>query len=252
MDKDLNSLKGRISDWIREKVEEAGAKGAVIGLSGGIDSSVVAVLAKKSLGDNVLGVIMPCHSKKEDEEHAKALAEKTGIKTEYVDLGPVFDSLRESLPEAEGLVVANIKPRLRMTTLYYFANSRNYLVLGTGNKSELKLGYFTRYGDGGVDLLPIGDLYKTQVTELAKHLNIAREIIEKPPSAGLWPHQRDEDEIGVKYHEIDTILHYLLELKMEPKDIVNKGSLSLEKVKRVLNLMGKNEFKLKTPEVCEL
>lgn len=242
----------RISGWIKNKVDEADAKGVVLGLSGGLDSSVTAVLCKKALGENVLGLIVPCHSDPQDLRHAKLVADKFKIKTQTIDLTETYDTIVKNLPSGNKTSLANIKPRLRMLTLYYFANLRKYLVVGTGNKSELKVGYFTRYGDGGVDLLPIGDLYKTQIIKLACKLGIPKEIIEKSPSAGLWLHQRDEDELGVKYHELDTILHYLLELGTEPKDVVNKSGLSYKKVKRVLSLMRKNRFKLKMPEVCRL
>jgi len=196
-----------ISKWIKEKVKEAGAEGIVLGLSGGVDSSLTAALAKKALGDKVLGLLMPCHSDPTDLEHARLLATKFGIETEYVDLGPVFDRLMASLPRGNDLAAANLKPRLRMATLYYFANSRNYLVAGTGNKSELTVGYFTKYGDGGADLLPLGDLLKSQVRELARELGVPEEIIAKPPSAGLWAGQTDEGEMGITYDELDrTIL----------------------------------------------
>ncbi len=233
-------------------VRSAGAEGAVLGLSGGLDSSVAAVLCKRALGEGVLGLIVPCHSGPEDLEHALLLSRKFRIRTETIDLTEAYDTILKSLPRGGRIPLANIKPRLRMLTLYYFANLMKYLVVGTGNKSELKVGYFTRYGDGGVDLLPIGDLYKTQIIKLAWKLGIPKEIIEKSPSAGLWLHQRDEDELGVKYHELDTILHYLLELGTEPKDVANKSGLSFKKVKRVLSLMRKNRFKLKMPEVCRL
>jgi hypothetical protein len=131
-----------ISRWIRERVEEAGAEGVVVGMSGGVDSSVVAVLAKRGLGNKVLGLIMPCHSDPTSAKHAQLVATKFGIETEYVDLTPVFDRLVEALPPGDRVAVGNLKPRLRMATLYYFANSRNYLVVGTGNKSEIQVGYF--------------------------------------------------------------------------------------------------------------
>lgn len=243
MDKDLNSLKGQISDWIREKVEEAGAKGAVIGLSGGLDSSVVAVIAKEALGDKVLGVIMPCHSNAEDEEHARMITDKFGIKTEHVDLGPVFDRLRECLPPAEGLTVANMKPRLRMTTLYYFANLHNYLVLGTDNKDELMVGYFSKYGDGGVDLLPIASLYKNEVKELGRLLDIPEVIIDKAPSAGLWSGQIDEEEMGITYDELDKIIMAIE--KNETNDIDS------EKLHKVQKMIKNSEHKRRLPEIFE-
>ena len=200
------TLSEQISGWIAERVREAKAEGIVLGLSGGVDSALTAVLAKKTLEDKVLGLLMPCHSDPADLEHAKLVADKFGIETEYVDLGPVFDSLMASLPRGSELAVANLKPRLRMATLYYFANSRNYLVAGTGNKSELTVGYFTKYGDGGVDLLPLGDLLKSQVRELARELGVPEEIIAKPPSAGLWAGQTDEGEMGITYDELDRTI----------------------------------------------
>lgn len=248
----MKIVANKISNWISKKVKESNTKGVVLGLSGGLDSSVVAILAKKALRNKVLGLILPCHSDKKDVEDAELIAKKFGIKTEYIDLTPVYDNLIKILPKGEKIAKGNLKPRLRMLILYYFANKLNYLVLGTGNKSELKIGYFTRYGDSGVDLLPIGDLYKTQVIELAKELGIPKEIIEKSPSAGLWSHQRDEDELGMEYKEIDIIIHYLLELKIEPKNVANKSGLSSKKVKRILDLMKKNRFKLEMPEICKL
>ncbi len=196
----------KIQTWIKEKAKESGAKGVVVGLSGGIDSSVVAVLSKKALGDKVLGVIMPCHSNPEDMEHAHMLARKFGIKTQTVDLGPACDTLMKALPQGNGIARANLKPRLRMLTLYYFANTLGYLVAGTDNRTESFTGYFTKYGDGGVDILPISHLLKTEVRMLAKELGIPKEIIDKPPSAGLWEGQTDEKEMGITYEQLDMVI----------------------------------------------
>ncbi len=222
-------LADRISAWIREKVEEAGAQGVVVGMSGGVDSSTVAVLAKRAMGHGMLGLIMPCHSDPTDVKHARLVAEKFGIETEYVDLTPVFDRLVEALPPGDRVARGNIKPRLRMTVLYYFANSRNYLVVGSGNKSEIMVGYFTKYGDGGVDILPIGDLLKTQVRELAWELGIPEEIIAKPPSAGLWEGQTDEGEMGITYEELDAIIRAI-----EAGDTSRCDKKALEKVRRMM------------------
>jgi NAD+ synthase len=239
----MNGMKDRIVGWLRMKAEEAGAGGAVIGLSGGVDSSVVAALAKEAFGENVIGVMMPCDSKDEDAEHAKALAEKFGIKTEFVDLEPVFERLRQSLPPAQGLAPANIKPRLRMLTLYYFANLKNYLVLGTGNKSEAMIGYYTKYGDGGVDLLPIAGLYKSGVRELARVLGVPEAIITKPPSAGLWSGQTDEGEIGISYDDLDETLKAI-----EKGETGGIDSARLEKVRKMID---KSNHKRSMPEIFE-
>jgi NAD+ synthase len=244
MDKDLKKIRFRIEDWIRMKVKEAGADGAVIGLSGGIDSSVVAALAKGALGDNVLGVIIPCHSRDEDSEHARMVAEKFGIECERVDIGPVYDRLMASLPKAGGIAPANLKPRLRMVTLYYFANMRNYLVLGTDNKAELMTGYFTKYGDGGVDLLPIASLYKREVREMARILSVPDEIITKPPSAGLWEGQTDEGEMGITYDELDSILQDL--------ESGNLKSADPAKLKKVRGMISRSEHKRRLPDIFKV
>lgn len=204
-----------LTGWIYESVKAASVKGVVFGLSGGIDSAVVSVLCKRAFPRDCLGVIMPCHSVGEDQRHAEMVAKKFDIPCRAIELGNVFDALSRALGnEIWGaghrgkidLEQANIKPRLRMTVLYYFANLNCYLVAGSGNRSELAVGYFTKYGDGGVDIMPIAGLIKRQVVELAKYLEIPREIIQKPPSAGLWEGQTDEVEMGVTYEELDSYL----------------------------------------------
>ena len=209
---EIDELAEKLSSWITIKVKEAGCRGAVFGLSGGIDSSVVAVLSKQAVGDNVLGILNPCHSIPQDEEHARAIAEKFSIATHKVVLDTAFDILSGLLPDnpvdeaAARIAMANIKARLRMVTWYHFANQLRYLVVGSSNRSELTIGYFTKYGDGGVDILPLGNLVKTQVRELAGYLGVPREIIEKPPSAGLWEGQTDEGDLGFTYEQLDSFL----------------------------------------------
>lgn len=210
----MNSAKiaEKLSLWIEERVAAAGSKGVVLGLSGGVDSSVVAVLCQRAFPQKTLGLIMPCHSHNQDIEHAQALAEKFSIPTRTVVLDSTYDTLLKALPdekaspEASRLAKANLKARLRMLTLYYFANRLDYLVVGSGNRDELALGYFTKHGDGGVDIQPLGNLLKGQVKELAKFLGIPRQIIDKPPSAGLWEGQTDEGELGFSYEELDRYL----------------------------------------------
>lgn len=209
----IQDVASKLISWIRETVSIVGGEGVVFGLSGGIDSAVVAVLCKRAFPETTLGLIMSCHSNKIDREHAELVARKFDVSTQVVVLDEVYDSLLKILPDDSGDMVtrqqaeANIKPRLRMVTLYYFANRQNYLVVGTSNKSELSVGYFTKYGDGGSDLVPLGDLVKQQVRELASFLGIPQEIIDKPPSAGLWAGQTDEGQLGLTYKELD---HYLI------------------------------------------
>lgn len=202
----MEQLATRISEWLREQVEAAGAKGLVVGLSGGIDSACTAALAKRAVGDEVLAVFMPCHSDPLDIEYARMVVDTLDIEMITVDLGANYDALLERLPPAGRMAAANIKPRLRMTVLYYLAAARNYLVAGTGNKSELMIGYFTKYGDGGVDLEPLGELYKGQVRELARVLDVPPPIIDRPPTAGLWAGQTDEGEMGLTYDLLDATL----------------------------------------------
>ena len=195
-----------ISQWIKNQVAKAGAKGIVVGLSGGIDSAVVAALAKRTLPDNVLGLILPCHSRKQDAEDAHLIASHLQLDTITIDLSPTYDSLIAILPPADKNTTANLKPRLRMMSLYYYASLKNYLVAGTGNKSEITVGYFTKYGDGGVDILPLGNLLKAQVREIAKKLALPESIISKPPSAGLWSGQTDEAELKITYEQLDQVI----------------------------------------------
>ena len=196
----------QIVRWVREQVETAGASGTVFGMSGGLDSSVVAVLCRKALGDDSLGAVMPCHNDAADMEDARLVADQFGIPTVTVDLGPVFGTLLAQLPEASRSAVVNLKPRLRMLTLYYLARDRGYLVVGTGNKSEIEVGYFTKYGDGGADILPLASIYKTDLVDIAKELGVPSRIIKKTPSAGLWEGQTDEGELGITYAVLDEIL----------------------------------------------
>ena len=199
-------LAGQISVWMQNQVKEAGAKGLVFGMSGGIDSSVVAVLSKMACGDKVLGMIMPCHSNPASAEDARLVARNFGIKTHFADLTATFDVLVPRIPHIEGFELTNVRPRLRMTALYCAAQALGYLVAGTSNKTEIDIGYYTKWGDGGSDLLPLGNFYKRQVYELAHELGMPQEIIDKAPTADLWEGQTDENEIGMTYDELDSIL----------------------------------------------
>lgn len=196
--------------WMRHYATQAHADGFVVGLSGGIDSSVTAALAVKAMGaDRTLGVLMPCHSQTQDAEYAQEVANVLSIEVLTLPLGPTFDVLVDTLPSGPDIAYANVKPRLRMTALYFIAQTRGYLVAGTGNKPEIMVGYFTKYGDGGVDIEPLGELYKREVKGLARILDIPEVIINRPPSAGLWPGQTDEEELGITYAELDAILDAL-------------------------------------------
>jgi len=213
MVKDCQNLLKKIIDWTEQVRKSAGADGYIIGLSGGVDSSLLARICQKT-GSGILGVIMPCASISGDLEDAKLLADKFDISYLTIDLTSSYNQLIEAFQEKSGkevskIVLANLKARLRMTTLYFLGNLNNYIVTGTGNSSEEAIGYFTKYGDGGVDILPIGSLFKSEVRELAQFLDIPEKIINKAPSAGLWPGQTDEEEIGVSYNKIEDIIRSL-------------------------------------------
>src|SRR2546422_863454 len=218
------ALVERLAGWMRESVAAAGAQGLVVGLSGGVDSAVVARLAQLAAPGEALGVLMPCHSDPQDERDAATLAKHFSLPTVRVDLSQPYDSLivtlkpaLESVPRSmhkahphddprARVPIANIKPRLRMASLYFVANSLNYLVAGTGNRSELAIGYFTKYGDGGVDLLPLGKLVKSQVWAMARELGVPTAIIDRKPTAGLWLRQTDEAEMGFGYGDLELYL----------------------------------------------
>jgi NAD+ synthase len=213
----------KISSWLKDRAAAAGAEGFVFGLSGGIDSAVVARLCQMATPDHVLGVLLPCYSQPQDEHDAMLVADAFKIPTVKVDLSKTFDTLGTTLDEAlkdqnpklavkvvdikQRLPRANIKPRLRMTSLYYVANALNYVVAGTGNRSEITLGYYTKYGDGGVDVLPIGALLKSEVRALAREIGVPEPVITKPPTAGLWPGQTDEAEMGFTYETLENYLN---------------------------------------------
>jgi NAD+ synthase len=209
---DGEQLTRQVTAWIKEKVSEAECKGVTLGLSGGIDSSVLAVLSQQAYPKNTLGVIMPCYNNPQDKSHAEEVAEKFGIQTREVVLDRVFDALLEALPpynqnrEISRAAQANLKARLRMITLYYTAKKLNYLVAGSSNRCEIAIGYFSKYGDGAVDIMLLGNLVKGDIKELAAYLDIPRIIINKPPSAGLCAGQTDEKEIGLGYESIDCCI----------------------------------------------
>ena len=222
----MNPKVNHIVDWLRQRLTAASARGFVVGLSGGLDSAVVARLCQLAAPEQVTAAIMPCKSDPRDEADAVQLADQFDLPVVRIDLEPAHDALiaemrgaltrlepdsgadaRPDDSDAARVALGNVRPRLRMTALYFVANSLGYLVAGTGNRSELMIGYFTKHGDGGVDVLPIGHLLKAEVRTLAVSLDVPRSIIDKPASAGLWLGQTDEAEIGFRYSELEAYLN---------------------------------------------
>lgn len=212
--------------WLQNSVKEANCKGVVYGLSGGVDSAVVAGLCKLAFGDNALAVMMPINSLKSDETDARLVVDKFSLNVEKVDLSNTFSEMKNVFEKGDNsMAYANIKPRLRMTTLYYYAQLKGYLVIGTSNKSEFTVGYFTKYGDSGSDLMPLVDFTKKEIYELAKYLEIPDKIIQKPPSAGLFENQTDEDEMGFSYDDLEKYINN--------KPLQNEIKIKIEKMIKI-------------------
>jgi len=223
----------------------------VVGLSGGIDSALVARLARDALGaEHVLGLLLPDAAYpaallRETEEYARGL----GIEHRTISIEPIEASYRSLLPELEDRVsLGNVKARIRMTLNYAVARARRRLVVGTGNKSELLLGYFTKYGDGGVDLLPLGDLYKTDVRALADELALPAAVRERPPTAGLWEGQTDEGELGITYDELDQILNGLEQLR-SAEEVAQIARIPIERVRAIEARVLESRHKRRMPPI---
>jgi NAD+ synthase len=237
--------------------QEAKNRGVVFGLSGGLDSSTVAFLSVKALGkDRSLALIMPEASSTpvSDEEDAIDLARMLGIKYEKIDITEAVECILKAIGrKGDKITEGNVKARIRMVILYYIANLEDRIVLGSGDRSELLIGYFTKYGDGGVDILPLGGLFKTQVRELAKHIGIPDRIASKRSSPRLWPGHLAEDELGMRYKDIDIILHLYADLGYPQKKIIEKlGSAQREKVENVMNRIRENVHKRNNPPAAKI
>ena len=254
---DLPTVETRIKRFIKDYVEKCGAEGVVLGVSGGLDSCITAALASLSLGDRkVLGIAMPEEEtyNATDIQHAKLLAKKFGFDLQIVDISSTLKACFQSLPiydATDKLSKGNVKARIRMVYLYYYANKLNRLVCGTSDKSETMMGYFTKWGDGAADISPIMDLYKTQVRQLALHIGVPVEIVAKPPSPGLWPTQLAEKELGIKYEILDLIL-FGLEHFMKPEEIAEQLNLPIKLVEDIKRRWLATEHKRRLPLTTKL
>ena len=251
--RDEQFIKDAICSFIREEVRKAGFERVVVGISGGVDSALSAFLAVEALGrENVIGLSMPYRTSSEESRNdARLVAETLGIEFHELDITPQVDAYFSLFPDADRVRRGNKMARERMSILYDFAHWRKALVLGTSNKSEILIGYATRWGDGAHDLNPIGDLYKTQVWQMARFVGVPERIVRKKPTADLWPGQTDEGEIGIAYRELDLILLAYVDLRLRREEIIAAG-FEEGKVDRVLRLVKNSQFKRKLPIICKI
>lgn len=249
---DSPSVETRIKRFIKDYIEKCGATGVVLGVSGGIDSSTTAALAALSLGGHkVLGITLPEEEtyNATDAQHAKLVAEKFGFKLEVIDISPTLKACFQSLPiydATDKLSKGNVKARIRMVYLYYYANKLKKIVCGSSDKSETMIGYFTKWGDAAADISPLMDIYKTQVRQLASHIGVPTEIVTKPSTPGLWPGQLAEEELGVKYETLDLIL-FGLERFMTTEEIAKQLNISIKRVNGIKKRWLATEHKRRTP-----
>ncbi|NKB87538.1 MAG: NAD(+) synthase [Acidobacteria bacterium] len=230
-----------LATWLRDEAENAGARGVVFGLSGGVDSAVVAALVKRAFPDTHLALTLPIHTAQSDSEHSRLVVDAFGLQARAIDLDAPYEALARvlgadpSVEDKPDLALANLKARLRMMALYYHANRFRYIVAGTGNRSELSIGFFTKFGDGGADVMPLGHFVKSEVIELAAHLDVPQAVIDKPPSADNWRGHTDEMELGFTYEQLEQ---YVL------------GALEDEAVRdRIQTLRRSSSHKLRTPKL---
>jgi NAD+ synthase len=239
--------------FIHEELGKFNYKKAIIGLSGGLDSSVCAFLAAKALGPkNVIGMILPYKDTfGQDIKDAQAVVRRLGIRSEVIDIAPMVDAYFSRHPTQDRVGVGNKMARERMSILYDFSAREHALILGTSNKTELLIGYGTIHGDMACAINPLGDLYKTQIRKLAVHLGVPAGILKKKPTAGLWPGQTDEGEIGLTYAQIDEILFRIVDERKSPNEVIAAG-FSKEAVEKIMTLIRNSEFKRKMPPIAKI
>lgn len=240
--------------FITGKLLQSGQSGYVVGLSGGIDSALAATLAVRAVGrEKVLGVMMPYRrSSKASVDDAKLLVEQLGIDYRIVDISPMIDAYYPEITEANQLRSGNKMARERMSILFDLAHETGRLVLGTGNRTEISLGYTTLYGDSACSLNPIGDLYKSEVVEVARQLGLPDKIITKAPSADLWEGQTDEVEIGVTYEKIDRLLRLMVDEAVTSMETLQGEGFQATEISRIVSLLNRNAFKRTLPEIAPL
>lgn len=250
---DFSLVEAILTRFIHQEIHRTGFTRAVLGLSGGIDSSVVAYLAVKALGpDNVLAVTMPYKTSSEaTRDHSQLVIQQLGLQSLNAPITAQIDAYFAQFPDASQMRLANKCARERMTTLYDQSAAFAGLVLGTSNKSEILLGYGTQFGDLASAINPIGDIYKTQLRELARHLGVPREIIDKKPSGDLWVGQTDEEELGFSYADVDRLLYLMIDRRWTVQQLQAAG-FAAEFVTRVYEMVRRNHYKRRLPIIAKL
>ncbi len=249
INQDYSTITKTIEKFLSDQIEKNNAKGVILGLSGGIDSAVLAYICKRGLKEKTFALIMPDTTitpESETEDALKMIAH-TGIKYKLIDINPIINEYTKHL-ESNEKANGNLRARVRTNILYYYANSKNYLVLGSSDKSEYMIGYFTKFGDGASDITPIISLYKLQVREIAKYLGVPKNVISKKSSPHLWKEHEAEKELGVPYEEIDSILYCLLDKKLTTNEIEKITHIDKSTIAKINQLKISSEHKRSYPQ----
>ncbi|WP_335979015.1 NAD+ synthase [Fusobacterium polymorphum] len=253
LDLNLKEVHNELVEFLRESFKKAGFSKAVLGLSGGIDSALVAYLLRDALGkENVFAIMMPYKSSNPDSlNHAKLVVEDLGINSKTIEITDMIDAYFKNEKEATSLRMGNKMARERMSILFDYSSKENALVVGTSNKTEIYLGYSTQFGDSACALNPIGDLYKTNIWDLSRYLKIPNELIEKKPSADLWEGQTDEQEMGLTYKEADQVLYRMLEENKKVEEVLAEG-FNKDLVDNIVRRMNRSEYKRRMPLIAKI
>ncbi len=251
--KDFNAIQEKIGSFLMEEIRERKSQGVIFGLSGGIDSAVIAMLCAKFVREKSLALIMPDSkiTPESDTEDAIKIIDSVHLEYKLIDIGFIHKEYSKYI-EPNPLAFGNLGARVRSNILYYYANARNYLVLGSEDRSEFLIGYFTKYGDGAADLLPIVSLYKTQIREFARFLDIPSNIISKPSGPRLWEGHTAEAEIGLTYEEIDSILYCTTDKNLSIDDTAKITEIPISDVDKIYQMHKRSEHKRITPKACVL
>ena len=253
LDLNLKDIHNELVEFLRENFKKAGFSKAVLGLSGGIDSALVAYLLRDALGkENVLAIMMPYKSSNPDSlNHAKLVVEDLKINAKTIEITDMIDAYFKNEKDASSLRMGNKMARERMAILFDYSSKENALVVGTSNKTEIYLGYSTQFGDSACALNPIGDLYKTNIWDLSRYLKIPNELIEKKPSADLWEGQTDEQEMGLTYKEADQVLYRMLEENKTVEEVLAEG-FNKDLVDNIVRRMNRSEYKRRMPLIAKI